>query len=135
MKLFQLVEHMAVLRKEPGIWNQQFSGFNPTPATNVASSPSSPRFRGPDPACRRSRIIYSLRLGFSGCRSGADEAIPLHVCRSGAIQAAFWTQSDVQFLQTTQPLKTEHLLRAKKKNTTPQNLQKSSAAERAGLSV
>lgn len=44
IKLFQLVEHMAVLREEPRIWNHQFSGFNPIPATNAASSPSSPHF-------------------------------------------------------------------------------------------
>lgn len=105
---------MAVLRKEPGIWNQQFSGFNPIPATNVVSYPSSPHFRGPQPACPCTRIVYSLCLGFSMRLSGADEAIPPHACRLVTAQAAFQTRSYIQFLQTTQPLKIEHLFRAKK---------------------
>lgn len=82
---------MAVLRKEPGIWNQRFSGFNPIPATNVASYPSSPHFRGPDPACPCSRIVFSLCLGFSIGLSGADEAIPPHISRLVIVQAAFQT--------------------------------------------
>lgn len=71
---------MAVLRKEPGIWNQQSSGFNPSPSTgpNVASYPPSSRLIGPEPACPCTSIIYSLCLGFSIRLSGGDEAIPPH---------------------------------------------------------
>lgn len=121
---------MVVLRKEPEIWNQQFSAFNPILATNVTSFPASPHFRGPDPSCPCSPIVSSLCLCFAVCLSGADEAVPPHICRLATVQAAFQTQSYMQILQTTQPLKTEHIFRAKP----PQNPTISSAGERQWMS-
>lgn len=129
IKPFRLVEHMAVLREEPRIWNHQFWGFNPIPATNATSYPSSPHFRGPDPVC----LVYSLSLSFSIHLSGADEAVPLHLCRLVTVQAAFQTQSYIQFLQTAQPLKIAHLLREKNQNKQTNNPRKFSC-RRPGLS-
>lgn len=74
IKHFQLVEHMAVLRKEPGIWNQQ---FNSIPATN-ASSPKCPHFRGPDPIC--SMVALSVPQ-FLHAPNKADGAVLPPVCR------------------------------------------------------
>lgn len=112
------------MREEPRIWNHQFLGFNPIPATNAASYPSSPHLRGPDPVW----LVYSLSLSFSVCLSGADEAVPPHLCRLVTVQVAFQAQNYMQFLQTTQPLKNHTSLQRKKK-TNQKNPTKNSAAE------
>lgn len=126
IKLFQRVEHMAVLREEPRIWNHQFLGFNPIPATNAASYPSSPHFRVPDPVW----LVDSVSLSFSIHLSGADKAVPPHLCRLVTVQEAFQTQSYIQFLQTTQPLKIAHPFREKN----PKRNYKKFSCRRPGLS-
>lgn len=66
---------MAVLRAEPRTWNHQFSGFNPIPATNSASYPSSPHFWGPDLVW----LAYFLSLSWS-C---STTPLQISCCSSG----------------------------------------------------
>lgn len=81
----------------------------------------------PPPLISEAQTLFGL-LTF--CPS--VEAVPPHLCRLVAVQVAFQTQSYIQFLQTTQPLKITHLFREKTKQT--EKNPKKFSSRRSGLS-